>query len=228
MYTVLVADDHPLFRDAISQVITGQFSGSVVTESEDLFGALAALEEQPEFDLVLLDLHMPGMEGMHGLSALRQAAPTATVVMVSAENERSIVLEAMSLGAAGFISKSASKDRLAAALHTIFSGQVYLPPEILQQTPVHGQASSETDPVMASDELAAKQSALACLTRKQLQVLERMGRGESNKQIAFHLNIAETTVKSHVSAILGRLGAQNRVHAVLLARELDVAPLLKS
>lgn len=218
MYSVLIADDHPLFRDAISQVVTGQFPGSQVTEAADLAGAIAALAQPDEFDLVLLDLRMPGMDGLNGLSALREAAPTTTVVMVSAENERATVLQAMGLGAAGFISKSASRDQLAAALRTIFSGQVYLPPDILQHIPAieHGPSA------LSGPELASKQAALAGLTRKQLQVLDRMGRGESNKQIAWHLSIAETTVKSHVSAILRRLDAQNRVHAILMARALDV------
>ncbi|MFY0665194.1 MAG: response regulator transcription factor [Natronospirillum sp.] len=222
MLSILIADDHPLFRDAITSVIKERFPDTHFGESEDLQGALTVLQAPlgDDWDLLLLDLNMPGMDGLNGLLHLRNEFPELTVVVVSADSDRQTILQAMNFGAAGFIPKSSSRAQMADAIDKVLQGDVYVPANILRQT--------TPSPTLASGQSARLNTdALQALTRKQLQVLERMTHGESNKQIAHHLNIAETTVKSHVSAILRQLGAQNRVQAILAAKQLDFTPYLR-
>lgn len=211
MNTFLIADDHPLFRDAIMQVIGGHFSGSRLLQTQSLDETLELLEQEEEVDLLLLDLNMPGMQGLQGLTQLHVRYPALPVVIVSAEDDRKIVLEAMTEGAVGFISKASSGQQILAALEQLLQGQIYLPPQILRQ-PTQTLPQTEKPSVLPPDLLQQ-------LTKKQLQVLQRMALGESNKQIAWHLNLAETTVKGHVSAILAKLGMHNRVQVALAARE---------
>lgn len=221
MYRILIADDHPLFREAISNVIQSGFPGSEALETENLASTLQLATEDDELDLVLLDLNMPGMQGLNGLISLRNEAPTTPVVIISAEDNKQIVLQAIACGAVGFISKSSPRTQMTEALQQILSGNVYLPPEIIRAGP---PASSH--PHQAQESHIAPEL-LDSLTRRQLLVLERMAQGESNKQIAYHLNIAETTVKAHVSAILRKLGVRNRVQAILSASDIDFTQYLR-
>ncbi|WLD59671.1 response regulator transcription factor [Salinispirillum sp. LH 10-3-1] len=235
MLKIFIADDHPLFRDAIISVIRERFPQTHIAEADDLPSALASLlhteaetniavAENDGWDLLLLDLNMPGMDGLNGLIQVRNALPDMTVIVVSAEVERQTILQAMNFGAAGYIPKSSSRTQMADAIEKVLAGDVYVPAEILRQAtpPI---AAANTGSIAATSQI--NPSTLHALTRKQLQVLERMTRGESNKQIAHHLNIAETTVKTHVSAILRLLGAQNRVQAILAAKQLDFTPYLR-
>lgn len=228
MLKIFIADDHPLFRDAIISVLRERCGAVDISEADDLPSTLSELlhsedasAQWVDWDLLLLDLNMPGMDGLNGLIQVRNALPDLTVIMVSADMERQTILQAMNFGAAGYIPKSSSRTQMANAIEKVLAGDVYIPAEILRQT---------SSPVERPDAVSVqiKQEALHALTRKQLQVLERMTRGESNKQIAHHLNIAETTVKTHVSAILRQLGAQNRVQAILAAKQLDFTPYLRS
>ena len=221
MYTILVADDHPLFREAICSVILSRFPASTIIETENLEDTLTQANNQPDIDLLLLDLNMPGMQGLSGLLALRSQTPTIPVVIVSAENDKKTVLQAISFGAVGFISKSTDRGHIAEALEQILDGNVYLPPDIIRAMPLNNEGAGDGG---SRQTLSAE--SLQQLTRRQLLVLERMVRGESNKQIAYNLNIAETTVKGHVSAILKKLGVHNRVQAVLSAGEIDFSSYL--
>lgn len=215
MYNILIADDHPLFREAIQNVLASGFPGCQLSETGDLEHTLAHACGDDSLDLILLDLNMPGMQGLAGLVALRNAAPTVPVVVLSAEQDKHVVLQAITCGAVGFISKSAPRQQIIAALNHVLEGNVYLPPDIIR-----GPTAAHTGNPATPNEL------LRALTRKQLQVLERMALGESNKMIAYHLNIAETTVKAHVSAILRKMGVHNRVQAILNAREVDFSQWL--
>ncbi|HEX8593810.1 MAG TPA: response regulator transcription factor [Pseudomonas sp.] len=220
MYKILIADDHPLFREAIHNVITDGFPGSEVMETDDLESALALTQQHDDLDLILLDLNMPGMHGLNGLINLRNEAPTIPVVIVSAEQDKQVVLQAITYGAVGFITKSSPRLQMTQAIEQILNGNVYLPSDIIRsQKPATRRNSSET-PSFAPELLQA-------LTRKQLLVLERMTKGESNKQIAYTLEIAETTVKAHVSAILRKLNVHNRVQAILSAGDIDFAAYLR-
>ncbi len=219
MYKILIADDHPLFREAIHNVITDGFPDSHVMETCDLDSALKITQEHDDIDLVLLDLNMPGMHGLNGLITLRNEAPTIPVVIVSAEEDKQIVLQAITCGAVGFITKSSPRAQMTEAIEQILNGNVYLPSDIIR--------SSKPAPRRHHEEPGIPPELLQALTRKQLLVLERMTKGESNKQIAYNLDIAETTVKAHVSAILRKLGVHNRVQAILSAGDIDFSAYLR-
>ncbi|APX94063.1 DNA-binding response regulator [Halomonas sp. 1513] len=210
MYRLLIADDHPLFREAMVAVIARGLSGSETLEAPSLGATLEVIAQHDDLDLALLDLGLPDAEGLNGLARLRQAAPWLPVVIVSAEQHKQTILEALSLGAVGYIPKSTPRDALLAALRQILAGQVYLPPDIMR---AGGHPAGATP--------AAEPSSLATLTDKQREVLAHMVKGESNKMIAYRLDIAETTVKTHVSAILRKLRVSSRVQAILLASERD-------
>jgi DNA-binding NarL/FixJ family response regulator len=219
MYKILIADDHPLFREAIHNVISDGFPGSEVMETADLDSALVLTQEHDDLDLILLDLNMPGMHGLNGLINLRNEAPTIPVVIVSAEQDKQVVLQAITYGAVGFITKSSPRVQMTEAIQQILNGNVYLPPDIIR-TQKCGTRRMNDAPSFPPELLQA-------LTRKQLLVLERMTKGESNKQIAYTLEIAETTVKAHVSAILRKLNVHNRVQAILSAGDLDFGSYLR-
>ncbi|MBD9414377.1 response regulator transcription factor [Pseudomonas sp. PDM16] len=219
MYKILIADDHPLFREAIHNVISDGFPGSAVMETADLDSTLELTQDHDDLDLILLDLNMPGMHGLNGLINLRNEAPTVPVVIVSAEQDKQIVLQAITYGAVGFITKSSPRAQMTDAIEQILNGNVYLPSDIIR-TQKNPSRRSHEEPSIPPELLQA-------LTRKQLLVLERMTKGESNKQIAYNLDIAETTVKAHVSAILRKLNVHNRVQAILSASDIDFSSYLR-
>lgn len=210
MYKILIADDHPLFREAITSVMRSSFEGCETLETDELESTLALTRANDDIDLILLDLNMPGMNGLHGLITLRNESPMTPVVIVSAEEDKQIIMQAITYGAAGFITKSSPREEMSQALARILAGETYMPADVIHadnnDTPLARPVDSEL---------------FSSLTRRQLLVLERMSMGESNKQIAYNLNIAETTVKAHVSAILRKLGVHNRMQAVLCAGSLD-------
>lgn len=208
MHRLLVADDHPLFREAIVEVLATGFPGSEVLEAASLAEALALARRHDDLDLALLDLDLPDAEGLEGLARLRDEAPWLPVAIVSAEQHKAIILEALARGAVGYVPKSTPREAMLAALGQVLGGQVYLPPEIMRMR----DAPSARAPAPAA-------TALESLTDKQREVLAHMVQGESNKMIAYRLSIAETTVKTHVSAILHKLGVSSRVQAILRASE---------
>ncbi|WP_445011515.1 response regulator [Vreelandella stevensii] len=223
MYSLLVADDHPLFRDALQAVIRGGLADTRLLEADSLAAAMAHIEAHDTLDLLLLDLSLPDADGLEGLKTLRSAFPWLPVAIVSAHQERQLVLDAITQGAVGYIPKSTPSQQLLSALEQILQGQLYLPADIMrrppaQRAPVAASVSSST--VLQGVERPAR---LPRLTDKQLDVLSCMSQGMSNKQIARELTIAETTVKTHVSAILRKLGASSRVHAIVLAGEEDLS-----
>lgn len=222
LYKILIADDHPLFREAIHNVICDGFSQVDILETSNLEDTLsfALTPEHEDLDLILLDLNMPGMHGLNGLISLRNEAPTIPVVIISAEQDKQIVLQAISCGAVGFITKSSPRRQMIEAIEQILKGNVYLPSDIIRTTNPSGRKTAAESSSIAPELLQA-------LTRKQLLVLERMTRGESNKQIAYNLDIAETTVKAHVSAILRKLNVHNRVQAILSASDIDFSTYLR-
>ncbi|MBQ25126.1 response regulator transcription factor [Alcanivorax sp.] len=219
MYQILIADDHPLFREAIARVIDDGFPGSTLLEASGLDGAIDIIDQNDDIDLVLLDLNMPGMQGLGGLVQLRNQFPGVPAVIVSAEEDKKVILQTVTYGAVGFITKSTPRKQMISALEQILSGSIYLPSDIIRSGGGSVQARHQEPGLLPE--------LLESLTRKQLQVFERMTRGESNKMIAYELSIAESTVKAHVSAILRKLGATNRVQAILSASDIDFAAYLK-
>ena len=214
MVEILVADDHPLFRYAITDFVERNIADTKTVTCTDLDAAIEVAEENPDIDLVLLDLNMPGMDGLNGIVRFRNQFPEIPIVIVSAEEDKNVVLQAFTYGAVGFITKSSSCEQIVAALEQVLSGQVYLPPDIIRKggssKPKDDSNSQQIDPKL-----------IAALTRRQLLVFECNAKGKSNKQIAYELNIAETTVKAHVSAILNKLNVHNRIQAALCAASID-------
>ena len=209
MSKILIADDHPMVRDALRSAVGYTCQAEQVFEAGCLEEAVKLLGEKGDMDLVLLDINMPGMNGLSGLMSLRNQFPATPVVVVSAHEDRKLVREAIQCGAAGFIPKSTPRDGIAAALRQVMDGGVYTPPFDGEET------DAEADGEMA--EIARR---LATLTPQQMRVLEMLGTGKLNKEIAFELSITETTVKAHVSAILQKLKVYSRTQAVVFANRL--------
>lgn len=205
----LVVDDHPLFIEALRLSLASAFPDARIVEANSIAKAKEAISANPPFDLVMLDLSMPGTVGFDGLIELRTQQPKLPVVICSALEDPRIVHEAMTYGAAGFISKSVKKAELAAAIRDIMSGSVYLPASYTAEAA--GQARSASG-------LAQR---LALLTPQQLRVLMMLRQGMLNKQIAYELDVGETTVKAHVSEILRKLNVASRTQAVIEVSKLD-------
>jgi DNA-binding NarL/FixJ family response regulator len=203
---VIIADDHPLFRDALKQTLGSALPGAAITEVGSVEKLLEALTQNAAADLVLLDLKMPGekgaasLSGLTGLMYLRSQHPDIPVVVVSASDNASMIRRCLNLGAAGFISKSTAVDQIRTAVKTVLDGGVWFPDEV--QTG-------------GNDELGELSARLATLTPQQVRVLSMLGQGLLNKQIAFELSVSEATVKAHVSAILQKLGVDSRTQAVI-------------
>ena len=214
---ILIADDHELFRDGLRHVLEQLESDVQVVEASDYPQAIAAAEAEENIDVVLLDLAMPGMPWGEGLKALRERLPPAVpLVVLSASDDRRHVLQAVNLGAAGFIPKTSSSRVMLSALKLVLSGGVYLPPALLEQGGA-GLNAGETLGIPFGAENSA-----SFLTPRQREVLALLGQGKSNKEIARVLQLAEGTVKLHVTAILKALNVNNRTRAVVAASQLGL------
>ena len=222
MYNIIIADDHPLFRDAIKAVILSKFPNCNLYDTYDLDSTLELISERMDIDLILLDLNMPGMDVFNGLIKIRNQNPEIPVAIVTAEEDKETVLQSITYGAVGYIAKSTNSNKIADALANILEGKVYLPSDIIR-----GKMSKSTINTPDQDSSASIDLELVNgLTRRQLLVYERITLGQSNKQIAYDLHIAETTVKAHVSAILNKLGVQNRIQAALRSSHINFDKLL--
>jgi DNA-binding NarL/FixJ family response regulator len=211
MTTILVADDHPLFREALRGVVGRTIPGAELHEAENAEGLYAMADAHPDADLLLLDLNMPGAQGFSALVHRRGLHPQLPVVMVSAREEAAVVRRALDHGAMGFIPKSSNAEALGAALRRVLDGDRVVP-EI-----------ASAAPQTAPDEHEIAQR-IRELTPQQFRVLQMLGSGKLNKQIGFELGVSEATIKAHMSAILRKLGASNRTQAVLMAGRLSVDP----
>lgn len=209
MPLLLVADDHPLFRDALRRLVGGFWPDVTVQEANDAEGVFALAEAHPDADLLLLDLTMPGARGFSVLVHLRAQHPALPIVMVSARDDADTRRRALDHGAAGFLSKSASPEEMQRTLDAVLAGDRPQPPA----------ASAPVGP----DERAIA-ARIATLTPAQFRVLSRVAAGLLNKQIAWELGIGEATVKAHMGAVLDKLGATNRTQAVLMLGQLGLEP----
>lgn len=211
---VLIADDHPLFRDALKLAVLQAVPGAHIIEADSVHSLFVALDTHPDPELLLLDLNMPGAQGFNALVQARAHFPTVPIVVISAREDRRIMHRALGHGAAAFVPKSASIDLIIAALRAVLSGDTWLPPS----------AAMETTTMHASlDQHEAEATArLAALTPQQFRVLSMLSAGLLNKQIAGELGVSEATIKAHVSAVMQKLGVSNRTQAVLLAQRLSL------
>ena len=209
--TILVADDHPLFREALKGAVGKLLPKARLVESVDAESLFASAEAHPEADLLLLDLNMPGAHGFSALVHLRGVQPQLPIIVVSAREEASVVRRALEHGAAGFIPKSSDTATIGVAIAAVLDGGHWAP---VQSDHVGGLAPEEAD-------VAER---VRGLTPQQFRVLGMLGSGLLNKQIAHAMGVSEATVKAHMTAILRKLGANNRTQAVLLAGRLAVDP----
>jgi len=205
--TFIVADDHPLFRDALRQTIENAFPGAMILEAGTLEEVSAAIDQNDDVDLILFDLNMPGTRAFSGLIYLRAQYPTTPICVVSASEDAATIRNAVAIGASGFVPKSASTGDIRTAIETILAGG--------QWTPGSVDLSIDDDPV--ADLIAQLRS----LTPQQVRVLMMLGEGLLNKQIAYELSVSEATIKAHVSAILQKLQVENRTKAVLAAAKIE-------
>lgn len=211
---ILIADDHELFRDGLRLVLSELGPDLRIIEAAGYDETLEVANREEDLDLVLLDLVMPGMPWSEGLGALKRRLPKVPVVILSASEDRRLVLEAVRLGASGFIPKTSSSKVMLSALRLVMSGGVYLPPALIDES---GVSSRDTDPALSLDATP--------LTPRQREVLALLGQGKSNKEIARILNLSEGTVKLHVTAILKALNVSNRTGAVVAASRLGLTSL---
>ncbi|MGR5066010.1 response regulator transcription factor [Photobacterium sp. DNB22_13_2] len=207
-YTIVIADDHPLFRNALFQSVHMAISGANLLEADSLDSLLTLLDKEDDVDLLLLDLKMPGANGMSGLIQLRRQYPDLPIVVISASEEDSVIRQVRSHGAFGFIPKSSDMRALISSLNQVLDGE-----------PVYPEGLGE-----GSDEITELTDKIAALTPQQYKVLGMLSDGLLNKQIAYELNVSEATIKAHMTAIFRKLEVKNRTQAVILLQQMDINP----
>jgi DNA-binding NarL/FixJ family response regulator len=208
-YRLVIADDHPLFRGALREAVSGLFADADIAEAGAFDDVAAQLDRGGDVDLVLLDLAMPGVRGFSGLMYLRAQYPSVPVVVVSANDDPAVIRRCMDFGASGFIPKTLGVEAMRAAIARVLEGGVWTPPDV----DLSGKPDAE------AAELIAR---LATLTPQQVRVLMMLSEGLLNKQIAYALSVSEATVKAHVSAILQKLGVESRTQAVIAAARIEL------
>lgn len=223
---LLIADDHTLFRDVLVKYIERAQPGADLTAVRSFPEAMAAIEERGGgYDLVLLDLRMPGMGGLSGFRAIREACPDTPVALMSGVAEPEDVREAMAMGVAGYFPKTLSGEALLEAVRQVIAGKRYIPP---------GRFSGEIVPSYYANGIPGPEEAGAAepgrrganahsLTPRERDVLEHLARGETNKEIASALGLEVVTVKLHVRGLCRKLGVKNRTQAALLASAEKIA-----
>lgn len=199
---IIVADDHPLFRGALIEALNGIENISEIIETGDFDATKKVVSDNPDADLVLLDLAMPGVTGLSGIVTIQSFQPSMPVAVISATDDATTVHRAIELGASGFISKSGTLEEIRMAIQAILDGDVHVP--------AGAEAGGEDDP-----EVAEMISGIRSLTPQQARVLGMLAEGLLNKQIAYELSVSEATVKAHVSAVLQKLGVDSRTQAVI-------------
>ena len=208
-YRLAIADDHPLFRGALREAVSGLFDRVDIAEAGSFEEISKLLERGSELDLILLDLAMPGVRGFSGLMYLRAQYPSVPVVVVSANDDPAVIRRCMDFGASGFIPKTLGIEPIRDAIARVLKGGVWTPPDV--------DLNAVTDA-----ETAALMARLTALTPQQVRVLMMLSEGLLNKQIAYELGVSEATVKAHVSAILQKLGVESRTQAVIAASKIEI------
>jgi len=207
-YRFVITDDHPLFRGALREALSGLFADASISEAGTFDDAAALLEQAGDVDLVLLDLSMPGVRGFSGLMYLRAQYPSVPVVVVSANDDPAVIRRCMEFGASGFIPKTLGVEAMREAIARVLEGGIWTPPDV----DLSPRTDAETADLMAR---------LLTLTPQQTRVLMMLSEGLLNKQIAYNLSVSEATVKAHVSAILQKLGVESRTQAVIAAAKIE-------
>jgi two-component system nitrate/nitrite response regulator NarL len=199
---ILIVDDHPLFRAGFHAVLEQSDLDAGVLSVSSLPEALQTLQQDGEIGLVLLDIHLKGDDGFNALKVIGERFPTTACIMISGDEQQAVAARAVAAGASGFIPKSFTADEMIAAIRKVLAGEVFVP---------------ETTNLAAAQQPSG-------LTLRQLEVISMLGRGFSNKEIARALDVAERTVKAHVSAVFEALNVRNRTQAVLVAQKRGFLP----
>ncbi|MGA7972261.1 MAG: response regulator transcription factor [Pseudolabrys sp.] len=207
-YRLVIADDHPLFRGALREAVSGLLQQVEIAEAGTFDEVAELLEQDGDLDLILLDLAMPGVRGFSGLMYLRAQYPSMPVIVVSANDDPAAIRRCMEFGASGFIPKTVGVEAMRVAIERVLGGGVWTPPDVDLST----GGDAETAELMAR---------MATLTPQQVRVLMMLSEGLLNKQIAFQLGVSEATVKAHVSAILQKLHVESRTQAVIAAAKIE-------
>jgi len=219
---VLMVDDHALFRDGMRYVLQQLADEVEVFDSGNFLDGMKQAAEHPDLDLALLDLNMPGSDGVNSIHAFSKANPSIPFVVVSGSDQRDDIEKVMECGAMGFISKMSSSKLMLSALRMVLDGGVYLPPQLLQQAMMgldQGTVSTDkrTDRVNKSG-----------LTTRQMQTLQLLAEGLTNKEVSERMNLAEGTVKIHTAAVYQTLRVSSRLEAVSAARRMGLLPPVES
>jgi len=212
---IIIADDHPLFRTALKTTLLAHIPNASIIEAEDLVSLQSCVELHSDIDLILLDLHMPGAAGFSSLIFLNANYPYIPVIIISAHEESDIIRRALDHGASGFLPKSTSAEDIYQAIEQVLNGGVWVPKHVSDHP---GAADEEMD---AAD-------AIASLTPKQFRVATMVSQGLLNKQIAFELNVTESTVKAHMTEIFKKLGMHSRTQVVMAFSQLAINPVNNS
>lgn len=212
IHSALVIDDHPLYCDALASMMETVFSMRRVRKAASLTDALQVLRSRFAPDLVVLDLNLPDVSGLSGFLKIKDKVPDVPVVVISAFATDQVVQSVLAAGAAGFIPKDAARETLREAMMEIWDGKTYVPAGF--KTPARATAD---DPTVA--EVSRK---IAGLSQQQARILSLICKGKPNKLIAYEMQLAEATVKAHITALLRRLGVQNRTQAALMVREVSI------
>ena len=210
MTDILIADDHPLFRDALQRAVLAAVPQAQVHNADSVRALLELIEQFPDAELLLLDLHMPGARGYSALAHIRGQYPGLPTIVVSGHEEAQVARRALAHGASAYIPKSTASAEIVAAIHAVLDGDVWLPQVLLG-----GAAELQPDEQAAAAHIAA-------LTPQQFRVMSMIAEGLLNKQIAYDLGVSEATVKAHMTAIMRKLGVNNRTQVALVANYLAV------
>lgn len=211
---LVIADDHALFRNGLALLLKTQVPDCEVLEGDGVDAALAQLAEAPDVQLVLLDLNMPGMDGVEGIRRVASRHPGLPVVVLTGAEEPQQIQQVLGAGACGFIPKSSTPAVMLSAIQLVLSGGTYIPPQML--------AAVQAAPAAPVPPSGGRERASSLLTERQMQVLRLMAQGKPNKLICRELDIEAGTVKAHIASIFRALDVVNRTEAVVQAKELGL------
>lgn len=213
---ILLVDDHNLFREGMRYVLQQLQADIEIFEASNFLDALKQADLHPELDLTLMDLNMPGSEGAVSIKFFHQRYPHIPLVVISGEEGRALMERVMAAGAMGFVCKSSTAPVMLSALNLVLAGGVYVPPQLLQHS------DSDDVPLFESRDKRSVNTNEYGLTGRQMQVLKHLAEGQSNKEIAREINLAEGTVKIHVAALYQTLRVNSRMEAVRVASKLGL------
>ncbi|MCI5041453.1 MAG: response regulator transcription factor [Donghicola eburneus] len=205
----LVVDDHPLFCDALTLTLRSIANFGEIHTAGTLENALESVSADPKIEMIILDLNLPDVNGLDGLIRLRNATPKAAIVIASSMSDNRMISRALQAGANGFVPKQAQRAVFQMAYDAVKAGQPFVPEGYIDPNGQNGEGGNQEDALQR----------LSSLTNQQARILNLICEGKLNKQIAYDLSIAETTVKAHVTAIMRKLGVHSRTQAVLIAQE---------